>query len=367
MKPVIVAAAYDRAHSLKRLLRSLAEAEYHEDDITLIISIDHSGFKDCAEAAEGFEWEHGEKIIRQFKERQGLKKHILSCGDYAETYGSAIILEDDLTVAESFYDYACAALSFTGGDDRVGGVSLYAHQFNVFAREPFQPVEDGYDNWYMKFASSWGQAVTDKQWGQFRKWLAENDGKDLHSADIPDQVAEWSDNSWLKYHIRYLSETGRYFLYPRVSHTTNFADEGEHAKKQVTDLQVPLAGKKRREPVFSSPDLSSAVYDAFFENESLDHPCDLYGLKSKQGKLGDFRKVYSAEALPYRAERTFGMSYRPMDVNLIKGTEGNKLFLYDLETSAAAPAVNRGYRVKYFYRGLNKRKIWDYVRNSRNI
>ena len=44
--------------------------------------------------ATEYNWEYGEKIVRTFPERQGLKKHILQCGDYTSKYDVVVILED---------------------------------------------------------------------------------------------------------------------------------------------------------------------------------------------------------------------------------------------------------------------------------
>ena len=104
IKPVIVAVGYNRPHCMKRLLESIGNAEYEIDDVTLIISIDESNKSDLVQkVAEDFDWKHGEKIIRRFPERQGLKKHIIQCGDLSEKYGAVIILEDDLYVSPGFY------------------------------------------------------------------------------------------------------------------------------------------------------------------------------------------------------------------------------------------------------------------------
>ena len=366
MKPAIVIAAYNRPEALKRLLDSVGRADYEADDIPLIISIDNSGSRACADVAGAFSWEHGQKILLQKETRMGLKAHLLSCGDHALTYGSAVILEDDLYVAEDYYRYASRALDFSSKMESVGGISLYCHLFHVFARLPFQPILDGYDNWYMQFASSWGQALTADQWKSFRDWLAEWEGRDLHTEKMPDDVAAWSGSSWLKYHIRYLTDSGKYFLYPRESYTTNFSDEGEHAKKRGTELQVPLAGRMKREPVFSAPENSGAVYDAFFENERLGAVSDLYGLKYRQGKLPKNGQVYSMHALPYKTVESFGLCMRPPEANILEKVPGNDIRLYDLAVSEAGKAGS-DLHASYYYRGLNKKKIWDYVRNSWNL
>ena len=86
IKPVIVAVAYNRIDALERLLNSVEAARYDDDDITLIISIDHGGGNEIVRFAERFNWSHGNKIVRTFSENQGLKKHIIQCGEKYENY-----------------------------------------------------------------------------------------------------------------------------------------------------------------------------------------------------------------------------------------------------------------------------------------
>ena len=121
----IVVIAYNRVLPLKRLLGSLARADYPKDsDIPLIISIDKSDNEEVLQAAEAFSWEHGEKRIITHEKRLGLKKHVLECGNHSRQYGSVILLEDDLFIMRDFYHYTRAALDFVKADKRIGGVSL---------------------------------------------------------------------------------------------------------------------------------------------------------------------------------------------------------------------------------------------------
>ena len=74
----IVLVCYNRLGGLKRLLSSLEKVDYDgRNDISLIFSIDNSGTSTVEDFAKSYEWNHGEKVIRTFPQRQGLKKHIL--------------------------------------------------------------------------------------------------------------------------------------------------------------------------------------------------------------------------------------------------------------------------------------------------
>jgi hypothetical protein len=339
--PPIVIVAYNRPRSLKRLLKSISLARYPEWEITLVISIDnHKDNTDVLEMAKEYSWQYGPKEIRYQEINLGLKTHILQCGDYCLDYDSVIILEDDLFVSPNFYFYAIESLEFTKKDRRIGGISLYNHQLNVHTRDHFNALEDGYDNWYFQFASSWGQVWSRDQWIGFREWLSKNSELKSHDT-IPRYVLSWSDKSWLKYYITYLIETNRYFFYPKISLTTNFSDAGTHVSADSTIYQVPLLYDDRKTYRFSRLEDSGAVYDAFYENAVLqnkigfgdDNCCiDLYGYKPIQNE----RYWLTSKIYNYKIVKAYGRSLKPIEANIIQGVEGTDLFLYD----TAHPAPN---------------------------
>ncbi len=384
--PAIVVVAYDRKESLLRLLSSLEAADYPRecgrgaDGVNLIISVDRSGSSEVEKAAENFRWSHGRCTVVKHQEKMGLKRHVLECGSYALRYGSCIVLEDDLAVSPDFYSYTCQALDFTGGDEKVAGISLYGHRFNVFARLPFEPIYDGFDNWYFQFASSWGQAWSAPQWQGFMEWMKERGGGGIEGGGLPADVAAWKENSWLKYAIKYCIDTDRYYLYPRVSLTTNFADEGEHARFKVTDLQVPLSLGRKREYLFSTLKESSSVYDAYFENARLGFASDIYGIKVRDGfredpdsfftpgrapwngGKGDGRRLLlSAAPLPLKVVGSYALELKPPDANIVLNLPGDALRLYDLDVYRSALTGKmeggRGRFERYYYPGMNARRM----------
>lgn len=100
--PAIVAVGYNRKDSLERLLNSILAADYPDGEIPLIISIDHHpDNQPVIDLANSILWEHGPKIVKIHDQRMGLRPHVLECGGYSQTYGCAILLEDDLFVSKS--------------------------------------------------------------------------------------------------------------------------------------------------------------------------------------------------------------------------------------------------------------------------
>ncbi len=335
----IVVVGFNRPNSLSRLLGSLAKANYPNKSIPLIISVDRgTNNQDVLEVANDFYWENGEKTVNYQSENLGLRKHILQCGDLSLTYGSIIVLEDDLYVSPNFYFYTLEALRFSEDKDYIGGISLYNHQTNVHTSETFLPIDDGYDNWYFQFASSWGQAWTKNQWEKFKNWYAKHEVLPQIEG-IPKNVSSWSDKSWLKFFIVYLIEFNTYFLYPKISLTTNFSDTGTHVGVNTSGYQVPLLISKKEKYFFARIEESKGVYNAFYENVTLaryldipenDLSVDLYGY------LGESTKRYwlTSTMENYKIIKSFQRSLRPIDLNVIYELEGDELFLYDTSSIA---------------------------------
>lgn len=336
----IVVVGYDRPQALARLLGSLEQVALDGREVPLILSLDRSGDGDVQRVAEAFAWRHGEKTVRTFPERQGLKRHVLACGDLTEVHEHLLVLEDDLFVSPNLLRFAAQAIEHYRGDDRIAGISLYSHLWNVGCDRPFQPLPEPTDACFMQYACSWGQVWSREGWAAFRRWLADHEADPPH-AGIPRNVTQWSDHSWLKHHVRYCLETGRFFVYPRVSLTTNFSDRGQHNEGQENGYQVPL--QEAHEVPYRFPDLdrSLAVYDAFFESmrlhgalglEARDLCVDLYGMK---GPRPGVRHWLSLESAPFKVVRSFDLAFRPHEASVLHGVPGEVIRLYD--TAEAAP------------------------------
>jgi hypothetical protein len=339
--PTIVVVAFNRVASLNRLLSSLSVSRI-DSGTRLIISIDYSGDDSVERSANLFDWVYGEKIVTTHAKNLGLRQHVIKCGDLTSIYGSIILLEDDLVVSPMFYQYSKHALNFYEKDSRVGGISLYCHKFNVNSLLPFEPLYDGYDNFWLQFASSWGQAWTARQWRDFKVWY-ETDQNGLNDTDrIPANVVNWPESSWLKYFIKYLVVKDRYFIYPRDSLSTNFSDIGTNISRKDYTYQVSLALDKQHYK-FSSIVESTSVYDVFFEitpkilkrlNKSLsniDFDVDLYGTK----RMNDITAPYllSSKAVDGNTLMSFARELRPHDQNILSNFVTNKNAIFHLAPS----------------------------------
>lgn len=337
----IVLVCYNRIDGLKRLVSSLEKVDYAgRNDIELIFSVDNSGTSIVEEFAKQYEWPHGHKTLRTFPERQGLKKHILQCGDYTKLYDVVVVLEDDIFVSDSMYHYASQAADYYWDDERIAGISLYSFQKNWLKwLIRFEPQKSIYDVFFLKVAQSWGQIWTRNKWVLFREWYQKNEVFEK-SDRIPSALNSWPDSSWLKYHDLYCIETGKYFVYPYVSLSTNYSDAGEHNNFTVTDHQVELQYGKI-EYSFVPFSEECVIYDEFMEREYLgkylgvrddELTVDIWGNKPKKYYS---RYVLTIDALPFKVLKSFSLALRPAELNIIAANIGHDIKLYDMNESAS--------------------------------
>lgn len=330
----IVVIGYNRNRSMERLLTSLKEANYYGDAVDLIISIDKSDNDKVKCVAEEFVWDFGRKILKVYQEKQGLRKHILACGLYLNTYEAIAVLEDDIIVSPFFYRYMKNTIAFYEKDENIAGISLYGHSWNVIANMPFQPIYGKYDTYFMQFAQSWGQIWLRKPWEDFYNWYCSNETifSEKCEKPFPESVANWPETSWLKYHIKYCVENNKFFVYPYISLTTNFTESGTHNKK-LTRFQVPMLYSDKVNYILADFE-AGTKYDAFFENINLaeeleekykDICVDIYGYKP----ITQNRYLLTTKILNYEILDSFALELRPHEMNVSRRIQGMDIYLYD--------------------------------------
>ena len=361
MNFAIIAVGYNRLASMERLLKSICNAKYTQN-VDLIISLDKSDKQeDLVSMTESIKWEHGEKKTRAFETRQGLRNHILQCGDLTNQYDAVIVLEDDLVVSTGFFDYIEQAVRFYWNDDKIAGISLYSHKTNPGNGRCFEAVNNGYDTFLMQYAQSWGQCWTRRMWNCFREWYNNNTDFDFNNTSIPDYVGKWNSQSWLKYFIAFCAEKKQYYVYPYISMTTNHTEIGEHNVMCDSSYQVPiLHGIMNRSFLF--PKYNDAIkYDSFFEREELiefeekyEGKCliDLYGLRTK---YDGYKYIASTNRLPYQVLSIIGLQYRPHEMNLLYNEPGEGIYIYDLTKISVRPKRSKYAIAKYELKALSSK------------
>ncbi|ELC8416279.1 TPA: hypothetical protein ACY4R8_001824 [Clostridium perfringens] len=364
MKYAIVAVGYNRPDSMETLLNSINLAENIENNVDIVISIDKGERQgEIVDVSEKFKWKYGEKIIRAFPERQGLRNHIIQCGDLTEKYDAVIVLEDDLIVSPYFYSYVKQAVEFYEDEDSVAGISLYKHQFHPGVSRPFEAEHNGYDSYMMQFAQSWGQCWTKKMWSRFKEWYLKNKNKDLSEGNIlPGYISRWDKHSWLKYYMRYIVETDKYFVYPIISLSSNRSEVGQHCRIPNNDYQVSMLQGNMD---FKFPTFDEAIkYDVFFERVGIENKvfpeCKGEILLDLYGNRTDYKNkkyVVSTNSLPYKKVKSFGLVLRPIEQNCIFPQEGKGIILYDLSKKDNITKINKDYLTRFDIKGIHWKKL----------
>lgn len=358
----VVAIGYNRIDSMKRLLESLSRAKY-SGPVPLVISIDASGCQPLYDYVQTFNWEYGDKYVLIKEQRLGLRDHIIACGDLTKYFKAVIILEDDIFVSEYFYDYVKKAVDLYDKDERIGGISLYRP--NMDRNLPIDFVVDGNDTFAYQNVESWGQCWTERMWREFREWYKDTPEHDFSLVDMPAFMKAWK-KAWSKFYMAFQIETGRYFIYPSVSHTTCFSEAGVHGNTSSIGQTVLLSGKKNYE---LKPFEQLTCYDIYGTNR------DVYkwmGLSESElcvdfngthDNANHCRYILSPYKYPYRIVKEFALSLRPIELNVKYQLSGKGLYLYDT-VDGSKKIVEKSYPVSlayYHIRQLNVRVLYKYV------
>lgn len=355
----IVVVAYSRPDETRRLLDSLLRAEYDENKVDLVISIDKGKRQsEIVDLANTIDWPYGQKYVRVFDERLGLRPHIIQCGNLTEKYDAVVVLEDDITVSKYYYQYLRLCIPFYENDDRISGISLYSYEVNHYAHRPFQPAYNGYDTYLMQVTVSWGQCWTRSMWESFIKWYETHNTFIIEDEKIPQEVVNWDNKSWVKFFDRYIIDTNKYFVMPYFSLSTNNSEAGEHFKNKDSSFQVPLLEgiKDYRFATFDE----AIKYDAFFERMEIDDKLfpDLQGeklldLNGIRTHFGSFKYLISTQDLNYKVVKKVALSKRPQENSCLYPEKGNGIYIYDLECTQKGPRGNLYCVAKYDLRDMS--------------
>ena len=364
-KPLIIITTYNRPNSLARLLHSLSVAEYKIQDIELIISIDYCEAQESViEIANSFSWEFGQKTVVTHESNLGLRKHMIKCFKRIVEHGSGILLEDDLIVSPQFYNYTCSCLNFFENDGRISGISLYEHYTVPFLGLPFLKIEDGYENYFLQFPSSWGQAWTAKQLANFLKWYEIHREK-LDDSPLPPQVRYWSDKSWLKYYAAFLLEHNLFFVYPRKALTSNFSDAGTHIQENSHRFQIPMLQQEIKWR-FVSIGHSNNIYDSYFEIKQEIIKKNVPELKKFEFTVnlwGSYESLKTPFVLVHENHKEaiyhYSESLKPISLNILQNFKGSGISL--LESKHYKPNRLKITPKLFFYHSiipLNLKHTW---------
>ncbi len=334
----IIIPMWNRTKCVKQLLENLLICDFPKNvDIPLIFSVDYNPPKSIIKLIENYIWIYGEKIIIYHTSKKGLRENILFCGNLTREYESIIILEDDLIVAPSFYNYAQQAIEFYKNEDQIAGISLYSYRNTELGYYRFEPLHDYNDVFFMKWPSSWGQVWNKSQWVKFYDWYENNKSSSFENINIHSVVRSWPNSSWKKYFCSYMADNDKYFVFPKYSFTSNPGSKGiNHTGDLFKPFQVPLSIFTKNKFSFVKFCDSKVKYDQYFEFEIGNLDLIISNINSSKIELDIFGKkdlkFINTQYLISIKEcknpiSTFKISEFPIENNIIKMNVGGSLSL----------------------------------------
>ncbi|KAK9168792.1 hypothetical protein Syun_000932 [Stephania yunnanensis] len=298
----------NRATSLRRLLKSLADAYYLGDEIPISFNMDSKVDADTIKLVNSFEWPHGPKTIRRRIIQGGLIRAVSESWYPSSDDDFGLLLEDDIEVSPYYYLWIKYALLAYHYDPQVSlselsSISLYTPKLVEVVKE--RPKWNGTDffkrihpntPYLHQLPCSWGAVFFPKHWREFYVYMNSRFTEDAKAnpVQIPKSRTNGWQASWKKFLIDMMYLRGYVSLYPNFpgqsSFSTNHMEPGAHisakdniVKHNKADFEVPLLKKDFREllPGGKFPPASKLPSLNLFNQ-----PVSLKGLKAAGAKLG---------------------------------------------------------------------------------
>ena len=201
----IIVLANKRLGPLKRLLKSLRDADYGRDEgIKLHIRLEANQPREIVDFVVNYVWPHGEKLINSRIVQGGLIAAVVESWFPSDDNEFGLILEDDIEVSPLYYLWIKATLQWyreAGSPERIVGVSLYTPKTTETAT--FCPPQDRdcrrFDPqdlisrlvprpntpFLQQLPCSWGAVYFPRAWRQFARYMHFRvNGMDQHNATL---------------------------------------------------------------------------------------------------------------------------------------------------------------------------------------
>jgi len=239
----------DRLRALKRLCEAIKVAEYDNQRVDVIFSVDvrnhdppHQGVK---EFIEGYQWPHGEKKINIHTKNQGLFwQWINTCDAVKSEEDYVIVLEDDMDVVPGYFKYIMKIKdTYFKKCDKIAGVSLQRLTWRPSKHDQAFVCENGHNPFASLLVGTWGHLINPVFWLDFQAWVRDKrDNEPSYYPRVPglvmddwygafiSQGTQW--NMWSMWHIKYCDEFKWYSIYPNLAEKrtlgTTWTEKGLH-------------------------------------------------------------------------------------------------------------------------------------------
>lgn len=257
----LIVLTMDRAPALSRLIASAEAADYGEDRVDLDIWIDR-GAKgidaSVLSVVNSAKWTHGAKNVHARRAPGGLyQQWIYTWRVPEQTDELAVILEDDLELSPSFYQWLKIARATYGNDPEVAAFTLQrstlrprlgpggrGHTLNVPKDVPV---------FKYRLLGSWGFAPQRDAWIEFRKWFKRKRelGERPYVKGLittqwykEQEVDGFAPTMWTQWFIRFAHEKGYFTVTPHLEDGTtlcaNWRESGMHYANGKQGKDFPL-------------------------------------------------------------------------------------------------------------------------------
>lgn len=297
----------NRPVSLQRLLKSLTEAYYLGDEISLSFNMDSKVDAETLKVVSSLNWPHGTKHLRRRIIQGGLIRAVSESWYPSSDDDYGLLLEDDIEVSPYYYLWIKYALLAYHYDPQVSlpelnSIALYSPRLiEVVKERPRWNATDFFKElhpntpYLHQLPCSWGALFFPKHWREFYTYMGMRYTEDAkkNPVQIPRSRTNGWQASWKKFLIDMMYLRGYVSLYPnfpnQTSFSTNHMEPGAHinASENVLnhkkeDFEVPLLQEDFRN-LLQNQKLPSAsklpVLNLF------NQPVSLKGLKSAGAKL----------------------------------------------------------------------------------
>ena len=234
---LLIVFTMNRLLSLQRLIQSVLTSDYSNfSRVNLRIRVDHSDQQESVRQwLATLDWTHGSLELFYAPRPLGLKRNVLEAWNPTTLEEVAVFLEDDVEVSPVFTHWLRIALrTYYAIDDRlwdtpVMGISLYSPRWSERMDAPFVVSLDS-AIYNLQLPCSWGALYLPGPWRDFVVWQAQHDGFDPLVPSLPSINAWRQVQSWKKYLIRFMVDSGRFMIYfnrpDNRSYSTNHIEPG---------------------------------------------------------------------------------------------------------------------------------------------
>ena len=257
----IILFAYDRPDHLKMALNALSQnAEFNLSKLFIYCD----GPKSIANALNvdttkivANQWRHPNKTVIESDINLGLGASVIrGVTQIIETYGKAIVVEDDLEVSRFFLNYLNQALRKYENNSKIMHISAYMFPINEF--------HDRAKTLFLPNISSWGWATWKRAWSQFERnaieWELLLDDKSMRRAFDVDGSYAYSDmlfrqmtgeiDSWaIRWNWSVFRASGL-VVYPPVSFVKNIGFDGSGTHCSISNFEDNQLMSMAKPPIF---------------------------------------------------------------------------------------------------------------------